>query len=108
MMKLFLEMTPEERLAVLKESMNLMNQLGPEGMTSMMNAMFEVDPGYLTEMNKVAMQSIMNMDVESRRNMLRMQMKQQADIMQSMTPEQMQQLQQDIAAIAAEMGTGGE
>jgi len=103
MMNMFLEMTPEERTAVLKESINLMNQLGPEGMSSMMNTLFETDPTYLNEINKVAMQAIMNLDTETRRKMLRIQIQQQGDIMKSLTPEQMKQLQDDIAAITAEL-----
>ena len=46
------------------------------------------------------------MDPEARRNMLRMSMQQQMDIMNSLSPEQMQQLQDDIQAITSEMQGG--
>lgn len=107
MMKMFLEMSPEERAAALKESMNLMSQLGPEAMTNMMNSMQDMDPSYMAEMNKVAMQAMMNMDPEARKNLLRSQMQQQMDMMKSLNPEQLQQFQKDAADIAAEMMGGG-
>ncbi len=108
MMKDFLEMTPEERKAVLKESMNLMNQLGPEGMKEYMNAVFELDPEYLGEMNKMSMQVMMDMDQQTRRNLLRMSIQQQANIMNGLTPDQQKMFQDDIQAIMQEMQQSGQ
>jgi acyl-CoA reductase-like NAD-dependent aldehyde dehydrogenase len=103
LMEDFLAMSPEERKAVLAESMNLMNQLGTEGMKAMMDSVFQLDPEYFGEMNKMSMQVIMGMDQDSRRKLLSMSIKQQADMMNSMTPEQQQQFQQDIQAIISDM-----
>lgn len=108
LMEMFLAMSPEERTAVLRESMNVMNQLGPEGMQEMMSSVFELDPEYVGEMNKMGMQAMLNMDPEARRNMLRISIKQQTEMMNSLTPEQQQQLMEDIQSITAEMQGGGQ
>ncbi len=102
----FLEMTPEERKEAMKASLNMMNQLGPEAMRDMMTSMFEMDPDYVFEMNRMGMQAMFSMTPEARRNLLRMSMRQQMDVMNSLTPEQSQQLMEDIQAITQEMQSG--
>ncbi|HOP79419.1 MAG TPA: hypothetical protein PLZ21_02535 [Armatimonadota bacterium] len=47
-----------------------------------------------------------SMTPEARRNLLRMSMRQQMDVMNSLTPEQSQQLMEDIQAITQEMQSG--
>ncbi|MEN6519800.1 MAG: hypothetical protein ABFD46_01420 [Armatimonadota bacterium] len=107
MMEMFLSMTAEERAAALKESMGVMNQLGPEAMVDMMNSMQDIDPSYMAEMSKAAMQAMLSMDPEARKNMLRSQMQQQIEMMKSLSPEQLQQFQKDAAEVATEMMGGG-
>jgi hypothetical protein len=110
LMEEFLAMSPEERKAALKEQLDLMNQLGPEGMKQMIEAVYDMGSDYLTEMNKTGMQVLMSMDQETRRKMLAASIRQQSEMMNSMTPEQQQQFQQDIQAIIREMGAqqGGQ
>lgn len=99
----FLSMSPEERKAVLKESLNIQNQLGPEAMQEMMASVLEMDPGYVAQMNQMGMKALLSLNPEARQNMLRMSMRQQMEMMKTLTPEEIQMLQQEAAAIAAEM-----
>jgi len=65
-----------------------------------------MDPDYVFEMNRMGMQAMFSMTPEARRNLLRMSMRQQMDVMNSLTPEQSQQLMEDIQAITQEMQSG--
>jgi hypothetical protein len=103
LMEMFLEMSPEERQAVMRESMNMMTQMDPAAMQEMMTSMFEQSPDYIMEMNRMGMEAMLGMSPEARRNMLRMSMRQQMELMNSMPPEFMQMLQEEAMAIAAEM-----
>jgi len=107
MIEQFLAMSPEERKAVLRESMSVIGRIGPEGMGEMIRSMFELDPEYISEMNRLSMQAFLGMDPGARKNMLRMSIQQQMDLMKSMTPEQLQQFQQEISAITSEISGGG-
>ena len=107
-MDAFLAMSPEERKAVLRESMNLVNQLGPEGMQQMMSAVFELDPEYMAEMNRMSMKAMFSMNPDALKNMLRMSMRQQMQMMQEMTPEQMQMMMDIAKEIAGEMQSSGQ
>lgn len=102
LMKDFLDMSPEERKAALVESMNLMNQLGSEGMKQYLEAVLELDPAYVSDMNKMSMQVIMNLDPQTRKSMLRMSVQSSADVMEGLTPEQQMQLEQEIMEIMQE------
>jgi hypothetical protein len=107
-MEAFLNMSPEERLAVLRESMNMMSQADPEMIKEMISSVFELDPEYITNMNRIGMQALFEASPEARRNLLRMSIRQQADLMKSLTSEQIQQLQEEVMAIQAEMQSEGQ
>jgi hypothetical protein len=89
----------------------LMNQLGPEGMQQMLNSVMELDPQYLSDMSRIQMDAFMNMAPQSRKALLKMQLKQQADLFKNMSPEQMQQFSNEVQdiqkEIAAESGKSG-
>lgn len=98
----FLDMSNEERMAVLKESMNMMNQLGPELMQEMLTSVIETDPDYISQMNQMNVKAIMSLSPETRKSLLRASMKQAMEAQMNPTPE-MLQLQQEQAAIAQEL-----
>lgn len=103
LMDQFIKMSPEERAAVLRESMNMVNQMDPTVLKDMMTSMFEMDPQYVSEMNRVSMQAIFSMSAEARKTMIRNSVRQQMELMNSLSPEQLQELQQEAAAAAAEV-----
>lgn len=105
-MKTFLAMSPEERKATLKEGMNLLNQIGPDGMQQMIESVMDADPQFLGEQNRVAMQAIMQMAPEARKSLLRRQMQMQQDMFKNMPPDQMQQFMKEAQEIAQEMQAG--
>lgn len=102
----FLKMSPEERKAALRESMSMMSQMDPKMMAEMMNSIAEQDPEFLTRQGQMNMQALMNMNPEARRNLLRLSIKSNMEVMKNMPPEFMKELQEESAAIAAEMGAG--
>ncbi len=103
MMNTFIEMTPEERMAALKEGMAMSSQVSPELMQEMMSSMTELDPQYLSDVSKRAVTAMMNLPPESRKKLLKQQMTQQQESMKSMSPEQMKQLNEEMQEIAKEM-----
>jgi type II secretory pathway component GspD/PulD (secretin) len=107
MMKSFIEMTPEERQATVREGLLLANQISLEMMQEMMNSMMDTDPQYLSDVSNKAMSAIMSMSVESRKAMFKHNMIQQQEMFKSMPPEQLQQFQQEMQEVAQELQKEG-
>ncbi|MBI2843411.1 MAG: hypothetical protein HYX78_08420 [Armatimonadetes bacterium] len=101
LMNEFLDMSPEERAAVLKESQSLMNQMTPEVIGEMLASIYQTNPDFMTEQSKLGMRAIFSMSPEARKNMLRETMRQNIEMMNSLTPEQLQEFQEIAAEIAA-------
>ena len=98
-MEMFMEMTPEEQEEALLDALNLMDDAGPEYMSSIMQAMLNADPDTLRRRVERQSQMLFDMTTDQRRAIMRMNM----ESMKYITPEQMQMLQEDAKAIAQEM-----
>lgn len=92
---MFAKMTPEEREQALGESMNLMDNVGPEYMASVMQALMNSNPETLRRIQARGNDMLFSMPAEQRRSMIKMNM----DAMKSITPEQMKILQEDAVAV---------
>ena len=103
LMDLFMNMTPEERERALVEAINLMDQVGPGYMSSVMQTMLDSDPALLKQVMGRQTQMLFGMDETARRRMLRLNMAAAAMI----TPEQMEILKEDQKAIMEEMQREG-
>jgi len=98
-MDLFMKMTPEEREQAIVAGLDLMNNVGPEYMSAVMQTLIGANPDYLKQMVARQTDMLFNMPQEQRRAMLRMNMQ----TMSMISPEQQQILQEDAMAIQEEM-----
>jgi len=98
-MDMFMKMTPEEREQAMMESLNLMDQIGPDYMAAAMQTVMKMDSEYLNRMQQRQMDVIFSMPEEQRRAMIKMNMKQMSNI----NPEQQKILMEDAKAVMEEM-----
>ena len=98
-LEMFMDMKPEEREQALLDSLSVMDNIGPEYYSSIMQTMMNTSPETLQRIQKRGTDMLFSMSTEQRRAMLRLNMQS----MNSITPEQMQILQEDAKAIAEEM-----
>lgn len=98
-LEMFMAMKPEEREQALLDSLSLMDNMGPEYYSSIMQTMMNSNPETLKRIQKRGTDMLFSMTTEQRRQMLRMNMQS----VSSITPEQMQILQEDAKAVAEEM-----
>jgi hypothetical protein len=96
---MFMKMTPEDREQAMMAGLDLMDSVGPEYYSSMMQTMMNSDPVKLQRIQKRGTDMLFSMTSEQRRQMMRMNM----HAMDNVTPEQMQILQEDAKAIAEEI-----
>lgn len=96
---MFLKMTPEEKEQAMLSSLDMMNNVGPEYMASVMQSLRNTNPDTLKRLMSRQMDALFTMPVEQRRAMTRMNM----EAVKLITPEQMKILQEDAMAIAEEM-----
>lgn len=74
MVDMFMKMTPEEREQALLEGLNLIDQLDPGYMSSVMQTMMDADPQMLRQMMAKQTQVLFNMTTDQRRAMMRLNM----------------------------------
>jgi hypothetical protein len=98
-MDLFMNMSPEEREQAIIANLDMMNNIGPEYMSAVMQTMFNANPDSLKLMAKRQTDMLFNMPQEQRRAMMKMNMQ----TMSLISPEQRQILQEDAIAIQEEM-----
>jgi len=96
---MFMKMTPEEREQALMASLDMMDSVGPDYYASVMQTMMNTDPEKLQRLQKRGTDMLFSMSTEQRRSMMKINMQASS----SFTPEQMKILQDDVAAIQAEM-----
>lgn len=96
---MFMKMTPEEREQALLASLNMMDNVGPEYYSSVMQTLMNSDPSNLKRIMSRQTDMLFSMSQEQRRQMIKMNMQ----MMQNITPEMQQMLQEDAKAIAEEM-----
>lgn len=96
---MFVKMTPEDREQALMAGLDMMESVGPDYYASVMQTMMNADPERLQRVQKRGTDMLFSMSTEQRRAMMKMNM----GAMKSITPEQMQILQEDAKAIAEEM-----
>lgn len=99
LMDQFMNMTPEEREDALIGGINLMDQMGPDYMSSVMQTMLNSDPALLKQMVGRQTQMLFSMDETARRRMLRLNM----EATSMLTPEQLEMLKEDQKAAMEEM-----
>lgn len=98
-MDMFMKMTPEEREQVIFESLNLIDQVDPSYMSSVMQTLMNSDPENLKRMVQKQTEVLFHMSEEQRRAMMKFNMKS----MEFITPEQRRMLEEDAKAIMQEM-----
>ena len=98
-MKLFMEMTPEEREQAMAMGLQQMQQLDPNYMAEVTKSAMK-NPEFMQQASQAGMDMLFSMSPEDRRAMMRMQMETQ----QYITPEQRQILMEDAKAVMEEMG----
>lgn len=100
MMKLFMEMTPEEREQAMALNMQQMQNFDPKYMAEMTKSVLKMGPEQIGQIAQMQMDSLFSMPTDMRRNLMKMQMQAQ----QFMTAEQRQMLMEDARAVMEEMG----
>lgn len=98
-LEMFMQMNPEEREQALLDSLNLMDNLGPDYYSSVMQTLMSSNPEALQRIQKRGTDMLFSMSTEQRRAMLKLQIQSSGSI----TPEQQQILAEDIKAIKEEM-----
>lgn len=96
---MFMKMSPEEREQAILASLNVMENVGPEYYSSLMQTLMNTDQANFKRIMSRQTDMLFSMTQEQRRQMIRMNMQ----MMQSITPEQQQMLQEDAKAIMEEM-----
>jgi hypothetical protein len=96
---MFMKMTPEEREQAILSGLNMMDQIGPEYMASVMETLASIDPEHMRRLVSKQMEMLFNMSPEQRRSMTKFNM----EAMKMITPEQMKILQEDAKQIMKEM-----
>ena len=98
-LKLFMEMTPEEREQAMALGAQQMQNMDPKLLGDMAKSVIK-NPEMMQRMNQYGMDMLFSMSAEDRRAMIRMQMQAQ----QYMTDEQKAIIMEDAKAVMAEMG----
>lgn len=98
-LEMFMDMKPEEREQALLDSLSLMDNIGPDYYSSIMQTLMNTNPETLQRIQKRGTDMLFSMSTEQRRSMLKMNMQAGSSI----TPEQQQILSEDMKAIMAEM-----
>lgn len=101
---LFMKMTPEEREQALLESLNMMDQMGPEYYASLMQTMMNSNPESLRRLQARQTDMLFQMPADVRRQMIRMNF----EVMKNITPEQQKLIQEDAKAVMEEMQKAGQ
>jgi len=101
MMKLFMEMTPEEREQAMATGLQMVQQFDPRYMAEMTKSVLQ-NQQFMGQIMQSQMNMLFSMSPEDRRAILRMQMQAQT----YMTPEQKQVLMEDAKAVMQELGIG--
>jgi hypothetical protein len=96
---MFMKMTPEEREQALADSLNLMDSIGPEYMSSVMQTLLTTNPDNLQRLVRRQTDMLFSMSPEQRRSMMKLNI----EAMKSITPEQQKMIQEDAKAIMEEM-----
>lgn len=96
---MFMKMTPEEREQALMAGINLMDQVDPSYMSTVMQTLLNSDQEHLKRMMSRQTEAFFHMPDDQRRAMIRMNMKAAS----TFTPEQMKILQEDARIVAEEM-----
>lgn len=96
---MFMKMTPEEREQALMESLNLMDNIGPEYFAAAMQALMNTNPQTLRRLQARQTDMLFSLPAEQRRAMIRMNM----EAMKNITPEQQKILQEDAMAVMEEL-----
>jgi len=96
---MFMKMTPEEREQALLESLNMMDNVGPEYYAAAMQALMNTNPETLRRIQARQTDMLFSMPAEQRRAMIRMNM----EAMKNITPEQQRILQEDAMAVMEEL-----
>ena len=96
---MFMKMTPEDREQAMMAGLDLMDSVGPEYYSSIMQTMMNTNPEKLQRLQARGTDMLFSMSTEQRRAMIKMNM----GAMKNITPEQMKILQDDAAAIAEEI-----
>jgi hypothetical protein len=99
-MKLFMEMTPEEREQAMAMGMQQVQQFDPKYMAEMTKSVLKMNPESLRPLMESQMNMLFSMSLEDRRALMRMQMQ----AAQFITPEQQAILAEDAKAIMQELG----
>jgi hypothetical protein len=102
-----MKMTPEEREKAIAASMNMMDQVGPEYMSAVMQSLMDSDPENLRRMMSKQTDVMFSMSQDQRRALIRFSM----ESMKNMTPEQLRMqkmMQEDAMAVMEEMKAAGE
>ncbi|MCE5199195.1 MAG: hypothetical protein ABFD54_03110 [Armatimonadota bacterium] len=95
----FMKMTPEEREKALVASINLMDQVDPSYMAAASQALMNTDPDTFKRIQARSTEMMFSMSQEDRRRMIKFGMQMQG----TMTPEQIQMLQEDSKAVMEEL-----
>ncbi|MCE5323969.1 DUF4974 domain-containing protein [bacterium] len=98
-MDLFMSMSPEEREQAIIANLDMMNNIGPEYMSAVMQTMLNANPDSIKLMVSRQTDMLFNMPQEQRRAMLKLNMQ----TMSMITAEQREILQEDAKAVAEEM-----
>jgi len=99
-MKLFMEMTPEEREQALAMGMQQVQQFDPKYIAEMTKSVLKMGPETFRPLMESQMNMLFSMSPEERRALMRMQMQ----AAQLITPEQQAILAEDAKAIMQELG----
>jgi hypothetical protein len=98
-LKLFMEMSPEEREQAMALGAQQMQNMDPKLLGEMSKSVMK-NPELMQRMSQYGMDMLFSMSAEDRRAMIRMQMQSQL----SMTDEQKALIMEDAKAVMAEMG----
>jgi len=96
---MFMKMAPEEREQALVASLNMMDTVGPEYYSSVMQTLMNSDPENLKRVMSRQTDMLFSMSQEQRRQMIKLNMQ----MMQNISPEVQKMLQEDTKAIMDEM-----
>jgi len=101
LMKLFMEMTPEEREQAMAMGLQMVQQFDPRYMAEMTKSVLQ-NQQFMGQIMQSQMNMLFSMSPEDRRAIMRMQMQAQT----YMTPEQKEILMEDARAVMQELGMG--
>lgn len=96
---MFMKMTPEEREQALLESLNMMDNMGPEYYASLMQTLMNSNPESLRRLQARQTDMLFQMPADVRRQMIRINM----ESIKNITPEQQKMLNEDAMAAMEEM-----